>query len=133
MLVSLLLRWLAAFVLVVITYNPTELNYVRWALGDGAASLPLVILFGVILLVGYVIFLRATFRSIGGLGILLVVALVGAFLWVLYDFNIISLENPGALTWIGLVAVSFIMGVGLSWSIIRRGLSGQLDVDDVEE
>jgi hypothetical protein len=25
------------------------------------------------------------------------------------------------------------MGVGLSWSIIRRRLSGQLDVDDVEQ
>ena len=32
-----------------------------------------------------------------------------------------------------LIALSLIMGVGLSWSIIRRRLSGQLDVDDVEE
>ncbi len=132
MLVSFLLRWLAALLLVLVTFNPTSLNYVRWAT-EGTASLPMIILLGMILLVGYVIFLRATFRSIGGLGIVLVAALVGAFLWVLFDFGIISLENPGALTWIGLIALSFVLGVGLSWSIIRRSLSGQLDVDDVEE
>ena len=133
MFVSFLLRWIAALVLVLVTYNPTELNYVRWALGDNGTSLPVVILIGVVLLVGYVIFLRATFRSIGAFGILLVAALVGAFLWVLYDFGVISLDDPGLLTWIGLLAVSFMMGVGLSWSIIRRALSGQLDVDDVEQ
>jgi hypothetical protein len=32
-----------------------------------------------------------------------------------------------------LIALSLVMGVGLSWSIIRRRLSGQLDVDDVEQ
>ncbi|MEO0913730.1 MAG: DUF6524 family protein [Pseudomonadota bacterium] len=132
MVVSFLLRWLAALVLVLVTFNPTSFNYVRWA-SENQGSLPLVLLFGVILLVGYVVFFRATFRSIGGLGIVLVLALVGAFLWVLFDFGIISLDNPGALTWVGLIALSFVMGVGLSWSIIRRALSGQLDVDDVEE
>lgn len=132
MLVSFALRWLAALVLVLITFNPTSFNFVRWAMAS-EGSLPVVFLFGVILLVGYVVFFRATFRSIGTLGIALVLVLVGAFLWVLYHFGIISLENPGVLTWVGLIALSFVMGVGLSWSIIRRALSGQLDVDDIEE
>lgn len=133
MLVSFLLRWAAALVLVLVTFNPTNLNYVQWALRDGAANLPIAILLGIILLVAYVVFLRATLRSIGIFGIGLVLALVGAFLWVLYDFEILSLDNPGVLTWVGLLAVSFVMGVGLSWSLIRRALTGQIDVDDVEE
>ena len=130
---SLLIRWGIALVLVLLTYNPTSFNFVRWAMNYETGSLPVVVLSGLVLAVGYIIFFRATFRSIGIVGILIVAALVGAFLWVLYSWGWISLDNPGLLTWIGLIALSFIMGVGLSWSIIRRRLSGQLDVDDVEE
>jgi len=129
---SYLVRLLAAFVLVMVTYNPTQFNFLRWAQSSLETQLPLVLLFGLLLLIGYIIFLRATFRSIGGFGIVILVALVGVVLWVLWDWNIISLQNPGVLTWVGLLAVSFVLGTGLSWSIIRRRLSGQMDVDDVE-
>ena len=54
-------------------------------------------------------------------------------LWVLWDMGIISFENPTILTWLGLVVLSLIMGVGLTWSIIRRRLTGQMDVDDVQQ
>jgi len=129
---AFLIRWAAALFLVLVTFNPTSLNYYRWAQNSWDTSTPMVALLGLVLVVGYIIFFRATFRSIGFVGIGLVVALVGAVLWVLWDWGWISFENPTALTWIGLIALSFIMGVGLSWSIIRRRLSGQLDVDDVE-
>ena len=95
--------------------------------------MPLTVLFGLILLVGYIIYLRATLRSIGAFGMLLVLALVGAILWVLWDFGLLDLSNPKLATWIGLFALSIVLGVGLSWSIIRRRLSGQVDMDDVEE
>jgi hypothetical protein len=35
--------------------------------------------------------------------------------------------------WIGIFALSLVLGIGLSWSIVRRKLSGQADVDDVDE
>ena len=89
--------------------------------------------FGLVLLVGYIIYFRATLRSIGAFGMLLVAALVGSLAWVLYDFGILSLENRSAQVWLGIVAVSVVLGTGLSWSIIRRKLSGQYDMDDVEE
>lgn len=130
---AILPRWIFAFVLVAATYNPTPFNYVRWAAEAWQAQMPLVALAGVVLAIGYVIFLRATFRSIGAVGIFLVLALSGALIWVLVDFGIVSLDKPGLLTWIGLVVVSLILGIGLSWSIVRRQLSGQADVDDVED
>ena len=133
MLNSLLIRWAVALILVLATFNPTGLSFVHWAGANAQTQLPLVILLGRLLVVAYIIFLRATLRSIGFVGVALVLALVGAFLWVLTDFGVVSLENPGALTWIGLIAVSFILGLGVSWAIIRRRLSGQMDVDDVEE
>ncbi|MEM8788559.1 MAG: DUF6524 family protein [Pseudomonadota bacterium] len=129
---AFLIRWLAALVLVLFTFNPTQMNFVRWAERSWDTQTPIVALVGLVLLVGYIIYFRATFRSIGFAGIALVIALFAALLWVLWDAGIISFENPTLLTWVGLIALSLIMGVGLSWSIIRRRLSGQLDVDDVE-
>ncbi|MBO9465020.1 hypothetical protein J7443_07255 [Tropicibacter sp. R15_0] len=130
---SFALRWLFAFVLLAATYNPTEWNFTRWALTNWETNLPVTVLTALILMVGYIIYIRATLRSIGLFGMLLVLALVGAILWVLWDFGLLDLSNPQLSTWIGIFALSIVLGVGLSWSIIRRRLSGQVDTDDVEE
>lgn len=128
-----LTRWLFAFCLLAATYNPTPYNFVRWSLDYGQENLSIAVLFGLLLVIGYIIYLRATLRSIGAFGMCLVLALVAALLWVLYDLGILTLDDPGLNTWIGLFALSIVLGVGLSWSIVRRRLSGQADVDDVDE
>ena len=130
---SFVLRWLAAFVLLSATFNPTEWNYVRWSRAAFDGQMPLVILAGLLLLTGYVIYLRATLRSIGAFGMLLVAAIFAALIWVLYDFGILNIDNRTLNVWLGVLVLSLVLGVGLSWSIIRRRLTGQLDVDDVEE
>ncbi len=130
---SFLLRWICAFVLLTATFNPTEYNYVDWVRTFGGQNMSLAALFGLLLLIGYIIYLRATLRSIGGFGMILVLALVGACLWVLYDFGILRLDNPSMNLWLGLLALSFVLGIGLSWSHVRRALSGQSDMDDVDE
>ena len=127
------LRWLFAFLLVSATFNPTKVNYVRWAREHFSDQLPLTVLLGLILVVAYVIYLRATIRSIGGFGIILVTAVVAALLWVLYDWGWLSVENPDLNLWIGIFAVSVVLGIGLSWSFARRAISGQYDVDDADE
>ena len=126
-------RWLFAFGLLAATYNPTEFNYARWVVEHGRANLSIAVLVGLLMTVGFIIYLRATLRSIGPLGMMLVLALVGAILWVLYDLGIVNLDNPGFNTWIGLLALSVVLGIGLSWSHVRRHLSGQADMDDVDE
>ena len=63
----------------------------------------------------------------------LVLALVAALLWVLYDYGWLSLENQAANLWLGIVALSLVLGIGLSWSHIHRAISGQADMDDVDE
>ncbi len=127
------LRWLFAFVLLAATFNPTQWNFVRWAEANWQAQMPLAVLLGLLLFAVYAIYLRATFRSIGPLGMLLVAALVGALVWVLIDWGILALDNRSLNVWLGLLALSVVLGTGLSWSIVRRRLSGQADVDDVDE
>lgn len=128
-----IIRWVCAFALLALTYNPTPYNYVRWSLDYGEQNFSLAVLLGLCLLVFYIIYLRATLRSIGAFGMALVLALVGAILWVAYDFGVLTLEDPGLNTWIGLFAMSLVLGVGISWSIVRRQLTGQADMDDVDE
>lgn len=127
---AFLMRWAFAFVLVVATYNPTDLNYLNWAKVNYQTETPLTVFLGVALLVGYVIYLRATFRSIGRWGMLLVSVLVASLLWVLYDWGVLSAQNTNLNIWMGLIAISVVLGVGLSWSIVRRALSGQIDDTD---
>jgi hypothetical protein len=127
------LRWAVAFALLAATFNPTPYNYTRWVEANLGEQLPLAVLMGLLLLVGYIIYLRATLRSIGGFGMLLVIAIVAALWWVLYDYELLTLTDTSQWIWLGLVALSLVLGIGLSWSHVRRRLSGQSDMDDVDE
>ena len=129
---GLLLRWLIAFLLLALTYNPTDYNFVVWAQSNYSEELPLTVLFGLLLMIGYVIYLRATLRSIGGFGMIVVLSVLAAVAWVLHDYNMLSLENGAANIWMAILALSIVLGIGLGWSIVRRMLTGQVDVDDVE-
>lgn len=130
---DILIRWLVAFVLLAATYNPTDLNYIRWVFGPHETHLSLVVLIGLLLAVGYIIFLRATLRSIGLFGMVLISAVFAAMVWVLQDFGLLRLEGPHITAWLGIFALSLVLGLGLSWSIVRRRLSGQADVDDIDD
>lgn len=127
------LRWVCAFGLLAATFNPTEYNYTNWVMDFGGANISIAVLLGLLLLIGYIVYLRATLRSIGAFGMLLVLAVVGACLWVLYDLGVLRLDNSSFNVWLALVALSFVLGIGLSWSHVRRALSGQSDMDDVDE
>tara|TARA_R110002073_G_scaffold311179_1_gene482175 strand:+ start:678 stop:1073 length:396 start_codon:yes stop_codon:yes gene_type:complete len=127
-----LVRWLFAFGLLGATYNPTQWNFVRWSMANYQNMLSVTVLIGLVLLVGYIIYLRATLRSIGLFGMLLVLAVAGTLIWVLFDQGVINLSNPTVNTWLSIVVLSLVLAIGLSWSIVRRKLSGQADVDDVD-
>ena len=93
----------------------------------------LIVLAGLVLLVCYIVYLTATLRSIGAFGVILILAIMGAILWVLWDRSVISLRDPGVVTWIAIAAISFVLAVGMHWSILWRRLSGQLEVDDTDD
>lgn len=126
-------RWLFAFLLLAATFNPTPWNYVRWARENLAGQLPLTVFLGLVLTIGYAILLRATLRGVGAFGMALVAALLASLTWVLVDWRVLTLDNRDETVWFGLFALSVILGIGLSWSIIRRRLSGQVDVEDAHE
>ncbi len=134
---SFLIRVIIALALVLATYNPIKpYSYYEWAIAPAIFDFnlfsPIQGLLGVILLIGWAIFLRATTRSLNLFGILLAVAFIATSIWVMVDQGWVSLDGSGAIQWIILIGLSLILAVGMSWSHIRRRMTGQLDVDEVD-
>ncbi|MFT6103490.1 MAG: hypothetical protein ACJA2B_001945 [Candidatus Endobugula sp.] len=132
------IRFLFALTLVMLTYNPGYSFYqlliaqISPVEGVAGVSLPVLLLAGVVLSIGWVIFLRATLRSLGAIGIGLVVALFASAIWVLVDLKWLVVEGT-IFHYVILVIVAIVLGVGMSWSHIRRRMSGQADMDDVDQ
>ena len=126
------LRWVFAIILVFGTFNPTPYSFVAWLYPFNDGQLPFKVLAGITLVILYVIYIRATFRSIRWTGVMLAGIFLAALLWVLIDQGILSLDQRSILTWVVLFAIATIMAVGLSWSHVRRRVSGQVDVDETD-
>ena len=126
-------RWVFALLLVFGTYNPTDFSYVSWLTSRGVEFGPLIFIVGIVLLIGWIIYLRATFLSMGWLGIILGAALLGCVVWLFVDIGLLSLSSVNAFSWVVLVVISLLLAVGISWSHIRRRLTGQVDTDDLDD
>ncbi len=139
--IGLLGRFLMAVVLVAATYNPEGYSFFHWALLPlykspttdltfGALN-PLKILAGIALFAGWIVFLQATRRSLGGKGVFLAVALFGGIIWVLIDWNVFSPRGSKAISYLILIVIALVLTTGMSWSHVTRRLSGQVDTDEV--
>lgn len=88
---------------------------------------------GIIVLIGWVIYMRATLRSLGFIGLGLAFTFFGLLLAMLFKWQWISLDASKMVSYVVLILISVVLAVGMSWSHIRRRMSGQMDMDDVEE
>jgi hypothetical protein len=130
--VGFLLRLLTACVLVFSSYNPSGYSYYHWVSNNISSLSPWIALVGILLLIGWTIFLRATFRSLGPFGLLLAAAFMGVLIWMLIDWDWFQADSLTAVTYIILVVLCWILAIGVSWSHIRRRITGQFDVDEVD-
>ena len=124
------LRFAFALALVLLTYNPTSFSWVSWLLSGG--TLVYVVAAGVVLLIGWVMFLRATWNSLGALGTSLAAAFFAVIIWLLIEWGLLALNNTSVVVWVVEFILSGVLAVGMSWSHIRRRMSGQLDTDEIE-
>lgn len=126
-------RWAFALVLVLGTYNPTGFSFIGWALGENTEFGPGILIVGLLLLIGWIFLVKTTFDALGWLGVSLGAALFAAIIWFFVDLGWISMDSTSVLTWLTLIVISLILAVGMAWSHVKRRLTGQLNVDDVED
>jgi hypothetical protein len=133
---GVLIRFLAAAVLVFATWNAEGWSYYHWTIeplieGRGEFS-AVKFLVGTLLVAGWVVFLQATRRSIGIMGAVLVAAIAGGVIWLLISSGIVSANSGKGIARVVLIAVSLVLAVGMSWSHMSRRLTGQSDTDVVD-
>lgn len=129
---SFAMRWLFAALLVFVSWNPSGYSFFHWVT-HGELFTPEKALAAIIVTIAWVIYVRATMRSLGHVGIALVGAIFACIIWLLFDKGWLSGENLSVVTWLVLTATSFVLAVGMSWSHVRRRMSGQVDMDDVDQ
>lgn len=130
---SFLIRWGVALVLVLGTFNPTNYSYYHWLSDENWDITPLKVLAGLAILICYVIYLRATWRSLGPIGLGLAMAFFATIIWAAIDYELLDPNETTAMTYVILILIATVMAVGISWSHVRRRVSGQVDTDDVDE
>ncbi len=128
-----LLRLIAALVLVFASYNPEGYSYYDWALLDFSQFTILKGFVGVVLLIGWTILLRATIRSLGPFGIILALAFFGLLIWLIVDWLAIATDDLRVISYIVELVLAGILSAGVSWSHIRRRITGQLDTDELSD
>ena len=132
---GLLVRFIGALVLVFATYNPSGQSAYHWISTAVAESNfgPLHLILVAVLLIGWVIYWIASWRALGVLGVVLAGLLLGGVIWLLIDIGLLKAGSVSAVTWILLVAIAAILAIGVSWSHIWRRMTGQLNVEDVDD
>jgi len=123
---GMLVRILFAVILVVATWNPAGVSYVEWALIDTSTFDATKALVGVLLLAGWIMAVRATWVSLGLMGVVLAAVVIGVFVWWLISIGIVATDGRGFL-WIMLVAIGVVLGIGMGWSLVRAKATGQVE------
>lgn len=131
---SFLVRLFFALILVFSTFNPSGYSFYHWVLKTMEVGFePLMAFAGIVLVIGWVVYIRATITSLGLIGLILAFAFFGTLLWMVIDWGLIPADSVQVITYIILTLLSMVLAIGMSWSHIRRRMSGQVDVNETED
>ena len=125
---GVIVRIALAIALVLATYNPSGHSFYHWLSEPPAGITAIKGLLGVVLLIGWAVSLRTVHVALGALGVILGVALLAALAWVFVEQRWLDLNTPSAVAWLALLILGTVLGLGLSWSLIRARITGQLEV-----
>jgi Family of unknown function (DUF6524) len=129
---GIVLRFLFAVLLVLLTYNPSGYSYVHWVVKSISDITPYVVIAGLLLMIGWGIYIKATLNSLGLLGIIILAVLSATLIWLFIYWGWLSLTNISAMAWVIEIFLAVLLTVGMCWSHFTRRMTGQVDVDEIE-
>lgn len=130
---GVVLRFLFALLLVLLSYNPSGYSYFHWVYSTFSDITPYVVIAGIILLIGWGVYIKATLNSLGLIGIIALAALFACLVWLFIYWGFLSVDDISAMAWVIEVLLAAILAVGMCWSHFTRRMSGQVDVDEIED
>ena len=126
---GVLLRMVAGLVVVLGTWNPSGHSFYNWVVDHPDVSMPLKAFLGALLLTAWILCLRASLTSLGSIGFVLCGLVLGTLIWMLTDYGVLHEESPSFVPWAALISLGIVLGIGLSWSLIRARSTGQIEVE----
>lgn len=128
-------RVIVAVILVMITYNIWGISYYHWVTGSAFEGLEtglgaVKVVTGILLAVAYIALLWATIRSLKAVGVLLMLIVLGGFIYVIWAFGLISFSNADTNRIIGQIITALSLAIGSTWSIFWKIRTGQYSVED---
>lgn len=121
-------RFMYLFVLVLITYNPSNYSIIHWMQTE---LTPLSIGSGIILIILWSVVLWFVYLGSGFIGLFMGSTIISLLLWMAKDIGLIHFENALFNVILAEISLSLLFTLGLSWAHIRRRISGQLSTDDI--
>ena len=70
--------------------------------------------------------------SLGAIGIILAMAFFGLLIWLIVDVIGLDTQSFRVVSYIVQIMIASVLSIGVSWSHVRRRISGQVDTDEVE-
>ncbi len=129
---SFLVRWVLSMFLVFSTYNPTGYSYYHWITAAADDHLPLKMFIGCLLAITYAVFGMTMWRAMGPFGIAAAVAWLTTVVWILVEYDLLSLESTHAMTTTVCTVFATLLSFGVSTSHFKVRLIGQTESNYVE-
>ena len=114
------LRFLFASLLVLLAYNPSGYSYFHWFYRSLGHITPYVVIAGLILAIGWGVYIKATLNSLGITGVLILSALFACLIWLFIYWGWLSVDNVSAIAWIIEILLAALLTVGMCWSHFTR-------------
>lgn len=130
---GVVLRFLFALLLVLLSYNPSGYSYFHWVHYSFSDITPYVVIAGIILLIGWGVYIKASLNSLGLIGLIALAALFACLVWLFIYWGFLSVNDISAMAWVIEVLLAALLAVGMCWSHFTRRMSGQVDVDEIED
>src|SRR4029453_1405610 len=112
------LRIVLAIALVLLTFNPSGHSFYHWISAPPPGINAVKAFAAVALLIGGIVCLRTAFVALGLVGVVLCAALLGTFVWMLFDFHVLQATDSAALVWIGLTILGIVLRIGFCWFVV---------------
>ena len=131
------LQWwvtlLMAMALAVGTWNPTGHHFIHYITSSGdffSGFKPFYIL---LMFALWLLAIKSIFQSLKLYGAIIVVVLIGAFLWGLQQYGFFDATDFDQLGWAVTIGIGLLIWFGLNASIIWKKLTGVYTTDMTEE
>ena len=105
---SVVMRVVFSLAIVFLTFNPSGHSYYHWLQANLTPIQPVVVIAGIALLGAWLFFVRATFSSMGTVGVVLLLALFAAIVWWMVSRGWLSTADKSTMAWVVLTALGLV-------------------------